>query len=414
MTEPESLPHYIAIDPAGNVVVAGIISNDGSMPMRDIVVLKYAPDGTELWCYRFDSGDEDYPLSMSLDPAGDIFVSGLSAISGVYQGLLLKLDAGGALHWMLRRGVQYKVLADAQGNVYSPSGMGLLKFDATGAFQWRHNITAASPCGQVGNDLALDPDGNIVVIGTSCFANPNESLSVSKFGPAGDLLLQREYPVTVGDAYGQHVTVDASGEIYVAGVQRLGSNGPTRLLTARVSSQGELRWLRTHIGDSGLGTYPSGIAIDPTGCVYLVSPAKLPGHNFLDYVTLRYDLDGRLLWRRTYDHGGGDNPSVMALDAQRRVYVSGHSASPGGQTGADFATLRYSPAPPPCPAGGDCYVGDANGDCHVDMADLTAVLANFGGTAGVFSPADGDLNFDGRINLFDLLQVLHVFGEDCR
>jgi len=52
--------------------------------------------------------------------------------------------------------------------------------------------------------------------------------------------------------------------------------------------------------------------------------------------------------------------------------------------------------------------GDANGDNAVNLADLLAVLSNWGG-----SGPDGDPNSDGLVNLSDLLLVLSNWGADC-
>ncbi len=54
-------------------------------------------------------------------------------------------------------------------------------------------------------------------------------------------------------------------------------------------------------------------------------------------------------------------------------------------------------------------VGDVNGDCIVDDADLLEVLFNFGATGA--SPAD--LNCDGIVDDADLLIVLFNFGSNC-
>jgi len=58
-------------------------------------------------------------------------------------------------------------------------------------------------------------------------------------------------------------------------------------------------------------------------------------------------------------------------------------------------------------ADADCP-GDANGDGSVDLADLNAVLGNFGGS-GL-----GDVDNDGSVDLADLNIVLGNFGLTCR
>ena len=50
---------------------------------------------------------------------------------------------------------------------------------------------------------------------------------------------------------------------------------------------------------------------------------------------------------------------------------------------------------------------DINGDCIVDLADLSILLGNFGG------PGDGDFNNSGTVDLSDLSLLLSQFGNDC-
>ncbi|MCS7272608.1 MAG: hypothetical protein NZ550_00475 [Fimbriimonadales bacterium] len=57
--------------------------------------------------------------------------------------------------------------------------------------------------------------------------------------------------------------------------------------------------------------------------------------------------------------------------------------------------------------GGQCPVGDVNGDGCVNNADLLIVLFNFGGSG------QGDVNNDGVVNNADLLVVLFNFGSGC-
>ncbi len=58
--------------------------------------------------------------------------------------------------------------------------------------------------------------------------------------------------------------------------------------------------------------------------------------------------------------------------------------------------------------------GDVNGDCKVDIVDLSSVGAAFGKTTGTigFNP-NTDLNNDGGINIVDLVLVAGSFGQAC-
>lgn len=68
----------------------------------------------------------------------------------------------------------------------------------------------------------------------------------------------------------------------------------------------------------------------------------------------------------------------------------------------DAQALQDLLSPPACPA-------DVTGDGQVNLADLNAVLANFGQQT-----TEGDTNGDGSVDLADLNAVLAAFGSSCR
>ncbi len=63
-------------------------------------------------------------------------------------------------------------------------------------------------------------------------------------------------------------------------------------------------------------------------------------------------------------------------------------------------------------APGAAINGDLNGDCVVDLDDLSIMLTNFGQTSGM-SYEDGDLDGDGDVDLDDLSGLLVNFGGSC-
>jgi len=54
-------------------------------------------------------------------------------------------------------------------------------------------------------------------------------------------------------------------------------------------------------------------------------------------------------------------------------------------------------------------IGDLDGDCDVDLADLAILLANYGAA----EPEDGDIDGDGDVDLADLATLLAHYGEVC-
>ncbi len=63
-----------------------------------------------------------------------------------------------------------------------------------------------------------------------------------------------------------------------------------------------------------------------------------------------------------------------------------------------------------CQSGG--AVADIDGDCDVDVIDLSLLLGSFGQPTGA-THAQGDTDFDGDVDLQDLANVLNLFGANC-
>jgi hypothetical protein len=86
------------------------------------------------------------------------------------------------------------------------------------------------------------------------------------------------------------------------------------------------------------------------------------------------------------DLGGSDNPDQITM------------------TGDAAVTAHFTETADDCPE-------DLNGDEHIGLEDLSALLANYGQTGA--EPEDGDFNGDGVVNIEDLSQLLAVYSQDC-
>jgi uncharacterized delta-60 repeat protein len=102
----------------------------------------------------------------------------------------------------------------------------------------------------------------------------------------------------------------------------------------------EPEWVRYY--ESGQDTpsdQPSGMATDKTGNVYIAGRSE--GYPFsTDYLTLKYDPQGKLLWSARYNNGGNDEARALALDDAGNVYITGMSFNP--DTYYDIVTIKYS------------------------------------------------------------------------
>src|ERR1041385_1915113 len=90
-TNKDHRPVAMALDGAGNNYVAG--SSQNSSNDYDYAVIKYAPDGTQLWASRYASTNagNDKINGLSLDKNGNAFVTGTAGT--------VKFNANGTLGW---------------------------------------------------------------------------------------------------------------------------------------------------------------------------------------------------------------------------------------------------------------------------------------------------------------------------
>ena len=76
--------HSVAIDSAGNVLVTGYFQGTAdfggggltSAGDLDVFVAKYDASGKHLWSKRFGGTSGDYGLSVAIDSAGNVLVTG--------------------------------------------------------------------------------------------------------------------------------------------------------------------------------------------------------------------------------------------------------------------------------------------------------------------------------------------------
>ena len=141
------------------------------------------------------------------------------------------------------------------------------------------------------------------------------------------------------------IVADAAGNSYVTGSKYNGLNYD--IVTIKYNSAGALAWSGTQgdrTYDGGSGDQGVAIALDPTGSnVYVVGRSYSSVSSNNDYVVLKYDAAGNLLWQVNYDNAGKDDvPTGLAVNASG-VYVTGSSCT-NNSAACDYATVKLDPA----------------------------------------------------------------------
>lgn len=299
------IPVALKLDASGDVIVTG--SSPGTGTGRDYATLKYDPDGVLLWEKRYDGSgsDADTACALWVDETGNIYVTGGSVGAGSsYDYATLKYAPDGTLLWERR----YNGPANLEDRAYG---------------------------------LFVDATGNVYVTGHSWGLGTGPDYATIKYDAAGTQLWVKRYNRTVnGSDSARVVQVDASGNVYVTGT----SFDPTTsfdIVTLKYNAAGTLQWTRVYQGNGGVQDRPFDMTLDEAANVY-VTGAAWTGGTRDDYVTLKYDTDGNLLWDRLYDGTGHwyDAALVVKVDPAHNVYITGGSDGPS-PFASDIATVKY-------------------------------------------------------------------------
>jgi len=227
----------------------------------------------------------------------------------------------------------YQTRVDAAGNIYSVVGVYLLKFDLDGNELWARTLDSVGGYISVGRRLAIDAEGNIVVIGMNWLVEPNALLTM-KFDPDGNLLWESVMSSTENPL---RVETDAAGNIYVLGATV--SSLPD-FVTGKYDPEGNLLWRNVFVG--GVINEPQHLAVTADGDVAVVGRSNVVG-NAYDISLVVYDTDGTQRWWRNHSStiigGGSDRGSGVAFGPAGEVYVGGSSENNDGDW--DATLIKY-------------------------------------------------------------------------
>jgi hypothetical protein len=323
----------VATDGAGNVFVAGgtggdfdgLGVGDPAVGGSDLVLLRFALDGTVQWRRQLGTPADDEAFAVAVDGAGNSYVAG--STSGDLDGPAIGSDplVGGTDFFLAKLG--------PSGNLLFTRQLGTLATDEA-------------------RGVAVDGLGNIYVTGTTgqdldgpAGAGQFVGLAdvfLAKFGPAGNLLFTRQLG-TLSDDRAFGLAVDGVGNVYVAGSTGGDLDGPgigsdplvggTDFFLAKFDPSGDLLFTRQ------LGTLAAdearGVAVDGVGSVYVTGTTGQdldgpgggdPFFGGSDVFLARFDSVGNLLFTRQLGTLADDRGFAVAVDGAGSTYVAGTTA----------------------------------------------------------------------------------------
>jgi hypothetical protein len=173
--------------------------------------------------------------------------------------------------------------------------------------------------------MTVDSDGNVYVAGTFNIVGLGgySALVTLKYDANGFLRFAQADTLYYG--YARDIAVDSSGNVYVLA----GDIAWYYTRVIKYDANGGRRWVRTIPSTYSI---PAALEVDSAGNVYVLATAY---YYYYDYLILKYDTNGVLLWSQQYDGGGTETAVDLALDSAGNVIVTGTSNN-------DYLTLKYN------------------------------------------------------------------------
>jgi len=297
----------------------------------------------------------DYPYSMVLDNAGNIYITGESANGVYYDCVTIKYNSSGVEQWFRTfngsgnsTDFGKSIAIDASGNVYvagqttSASGLRdylVIKYNSTGIQQWVRTYNGTGNANDNAFSIAVDASGNVYVTGEASASVSFDFITI-KYNSAGVEQWVRSYngPGNNWDAAAS-LALDAAGNVYVTGFSRSSSNTNSGdYATIKYNSDGVQQWVSRFNGPANTNDFAYFIKVDPSGNAYVT------GQSQGDFLTIKYNTSGAEQWASRYNspENAFETPKAMAIDASGNVYITGQSNL--GLGTEDYATVKYNTA----------------------------------------------------------------------
>ncbi|MEO0068474.1 MAG: T9SS type A sorting domain-containing protein [candidate division WOR-3 bacterium] len=300
-------PTAMAIDASGNVFITGYEADAGGY--LDFVTIKYNADGTQAWAAKYDGGfGDDKGVDIALGPDGSVYVTGSrTQEGGTFQDYAtLKYDAAGGQVWVdiydrdTVNDIPTAIAVDSAGNVFvtgrSALGPGMggpfsyvtLKYNSSGNRLWT-KIYSGTNRGAIPVAMALTPNG--LYITGNVWRTTNNDIGTVAYNPltGSDLWVGVFNGVANKVDEASDILVDANGKIHIVGYSQ-DSLGRADYCRLRYSATGTLELVSLYNSPFDNADEGKAIAVDNQFNVVVTgrSYGGLPLMTY-DIVTVKYD-----------------------------------------------------------------------------------------------------------------------------
>jgi len=366
----------VSVDSNGNIYVAGGTEGgfDGQTNAGnyDIFLTKYNSTGTKQWSKIWGSSSYDSGHGVSVDSEGNIYIAGFT-----YGGFDGQTNAGG-------------------------NDIFLTKYNSAGTRQW------SKIWGSVGDDtgqkVSVDSNGNIYVAGFTYGGFDGQTnagfcdIFLTKYNSAGAKQWSKIWGSAAND-FGNDVSVDSNGNVYVAGFtygefDGQTNAGDTEIFLTKYNSLGAKEWSK--IWGSVSSDVGNGVSVDLDGNVYVTgyTYGGFDGQTNAgsgDIFLTKYNSFGTNQWSKIWGSVNYDSGYGVSVDLDGNVYVAGLTSGEfDGQTNAgnlDIFLTKYNSSG--ARQWSKIWGSDDYDYGHEDSVDLEGNIYVAGYTSGEF---DGQTN----------------------
>ncbi|PHX82727.1 MAG: hypothetical protein CK539_03135 [Flavobacteriales bacterium] len=353
----------LVLDNAGNVYVTGYSNNLNSF--NDVTTIKYNNSGVLQWVsfHNGSSNNYDQGNALQVDANGNVYVVGYETTSNyTYDFVTIKYNSLGIQQWLQTyngpgnfNDEGKDIGIDANGNVYvtgysdtlvntQPNeDIVLLKYNNSGAFQWRKVYDGPGHSYEWSKKLTIDRNNNILVVGYGWTASANgNDYIILKWSPSGNFQWIRSYN------YGTNtfenpadIITDSLNNVIVTGQGITSSSSATNdYLTVKYNSSGTFQWASRYNGPANNDDRGTALALDDSLNIFVTGFSKGTG-TLYDCATVKYDPSGNQIYALRYNNANANKDDMGNAIAVRNgdIYVTGKSANLSND---DYITLRYS------------------------------------------------------------------------
>jgi len=345
----------IAIDSGDNAIVTGISCNNDTA--IDWFTIKYDSKGNLLWSKVHNSPwppatCPSDPTGIAVDSGDNVIVTGNTYNDANRDFCTIKYDPDGNELWKKiydsgNTDSSFCVAVDSQDNVivagYSTYYVDtnrphIIKYDPDGNILWNKTDWTGGHSGSA-RGIAVDSQDNVIVACWTYFGSTDHNYCTIKYDPNGNEIWTKVYDAGYDDcAHG--VAVDSSDNVIVTGItgegRHRGCYGKAYdYLTVKYDPQGNILWSKTY--NSGFDDWALDVAIASDDSVIVAgyschsgscwASERCPSTSIdADYFIIGYDSNGNVLWKKAYDGGHNDRAYGVALDSGNNILVTGYSS----------------------------------------------------------------------------------------